>query len=279
MSAAESLYNSMIADGDDPEAPCRIRVEHRGDRAVVTLDEPDRLNVLSAPLVRQLRRALEGLVADSNVRSVVLTGADPGFSAGGDLRMMRAATEQLTQPEGVADVWRWIRREFGGIARLIAGSDTIFVAALNGAAAGVGLAWALTCDLTIASERAVIVPAFGRLGLIPEVGTSWALTRRLGYQGALAYYLRGEHIDAHTAQRLGLVQQVVAHDALLATADEWCARVAAMPAHAVAMTKPLLRAAADASWNDAVTLEEFAEPTCFTTGAFADSVHTMLGGH
>jgi hypothetical protein len=119
----------------------------------------------------------------------------------------------------------------------------------------------------------VIVPAFGRLGLIPEVGTSWALTRRLGYQGAFAYYLRGEHIDAHTAQRLGLVQQVVEHDRLLATADEWCSRVAAMPAHAVAMTKPLLRAAADAGWNDALTLEEFAEPTCFTTAAFADSVH------
>jgi 2-(1,2-epoxy-1,2-dihydrophenyl)acetyl-CoA isomerase len=271
-----SLYNSMVAEGDDSGAPGRVRVEHRGDRAIVTLDEPDRLNVLSAPLVRQLRRALETLVADNEVRSVVLTGADPGFSAGGDLKMMRAATEQLSEPEGVADVWRWIRREFGGIARLIAGSDTIFVAALNGAAAGVGLAWALTCDLTIASDRAVIVPAFGRLGLIPEVGTSWALTRRLGYQGAFAYYLRGEHIDAHAAKRLGLVQQVVAHSELLTTADEWCSRVAAMPAHAVAMTKPLLRAAADASWNDALTLEEFAEPSCFTTAAFADSVRSML---
>jgi 2-(1,2-epoxy-1,2-dihydrophenyl)acetyl-CoA isomerase len=278
MSAAESLYQRLVADGDDPDAPRRVTVEHRGDRAIVTLDEPDRLNVLSAPLVRQLRCAIENLAADGDIRSVVLTGADPGFSAGGDLKMMRMATENLSRPEGVADVWRWIRREFGGIARLIAGTDTIFIAALNGPAAGVGLAWALTCDLAIASERAVIVPAFGRLGLLPEVGTSWALTRHLGYQGALAYYLRGEHIDAHEAQRLGLVQQVVAHDALLATADEWCARVAAMPAHAVAMTKPLLRAAADASWNDAVTLEEFAEPTCFTTAAFADSVHRMLAG-
>ena len=276
MSAAESLYQRLVADGDDPDAPQRVTVEHRGDRAIVTLDESDRLNVLSAPLVRQLRRAIEDLAADGDIRSVVLTGADPGFSAGGDLKMMRMATENLSRPEGVADVWRWIRREFGGIARLIAGTDTIFIAAINGPAAGVGLAWALTCDLAIASERAVIVPAFGRLGLLPEVGTSWALTRHLGYQGALAYYLRGEHIDAHEAQRLGLVQQVVAHDALLATAEEWCARVAAMPAHAVAMTKPLLRAAADASWNDAVTLEEFAEPTCFTTAAFADSVHTML---
>jgi 2-(1,2-epoxy-1,2-dihydrophenyl)acetyl-CoA isomerase len=272
----ESVYRALVAAGDDPDAPERVRIDHRGERAVVTLDESDRLNVLSAPLVRQLRRALQALDADADVRSVVVTGVDPGFSAGGDLKMMQIAVEQRDAPEGVADVWRWIRREFGGIARLIAGSDTIFIAALNGAAAGVGLAWALTCDVVLASERAVIVPAFGRLGLIPEVGTSWALTRRLGYHGALAYYLRGDHIDARTALRLGLVQEVVEHDRLLATADEWCSRIAELPPHAVAMTKPLLRAAADANWNDALTLEEFAEPTCFTTAAFADSVHAML---
>ena len=271
-----SMYRDMVATGDGPEAPERVRIDHRGDRAVVTLDEADRLNVLSAPLTRQLRRSLQALDADPDVRTVVVTGADPGFSAGGDLKMMKVAIESLGAPDGVADVWRWIRREFGGIARLIAGSDTIFVAALNGAAAGVGLAWALTCDLVIASERAVIVPAFGRLGLIPEVGTSWALTRRLGYQGALAYYLRGDHIDANTALRLGLVQEVVEHDRLLPTADEWCSRIANLPPHAVAMTKPLLRATADADWNDALTLEEFAEPTCFTTAAFADSVQAML---
>lgn len=271
-----SMYRNMVATGDDPDAPERVHVDHRGDRAVVTLDESDRLNVLSAPLTRQLRRALQALDADADIRTVVVTGADPGFSAGGDLKMMKVAIESLAAQEGVADVWRWIRREFGGIARLIAGSDTIFLAALNGAAAGVGLAWALTCDLVIASDHAVIVPAFGRLGLIPEVGTSWALTRRLGYQGALAYYLRGEHIDANTALRLGLVQEVVEHDQLLAAADEWCSRIANLPPHAVAMAKPLLRATADADWNDALTLEEFAEPACFTTAAFADSVRSML---
>jgi 2-(1,2-epoxy-1,2-dihydrophenyl)acetyl-CoA isomerase len=272
----DSMYRAMVTTGDDPDAPKRVRVDHRGDRAVVTLDESDRLNVLSAPLTRQFRRALQALDADADVRTVVVTGADPAFSAGGDLKMMKVAIESLGAAEGVADVWRWIRREFGGIARLIAGSDTIFVAALNGAAAGVGLAWALTCDLVIASDRAVIVPAFGRLGLIPEVGTSWALTRRLGYQGALAYYLRGDHIDAGTALRLGLVQEVVEHDRLLAAADEWCSRIAKLPPHAVAMTKTLLRATADADWNEALTLEEFAEPTCFTTAAFADSVKGML---
>lgn len=271
-----SMYRAMVATGDDPDAPERVHVDHRGDRAVITLDESNRLNVLSAPLTRQLRRALQALDADADIRSVVITGADPGFSAGGDLKMMKVAIESLGAQEGVADVWRWIRREFGGIARLIAGSDTIFLAALNGAAAGVGLAWALTCDLVVASDRAVIVPAFGRLGLLPEVGTSWALTRRLGYQGALAYYLRGEHIDANTALRLGLVQEVVEHDQLLAAADEWCSRIANLPPHAVAMAKPLLRATADADWNGALTLEEFAEPACFTTAAFADSVRSLL---
>src|SRR6476646_9290741 len=224
----KSMYRAIVESGDEADAPERVHVDHRGDRAVVTLDESDRLNVLSAPLVRQLRRALVALDADADVRTVVLTGADPGFSAGGDLKMMKVAVESLGEPEEVADVWRWIRREFGG------------------------------------------------LGLIPEVGTSWALTRRLGYQGALAYYLRGDHIDADTALRLGLVQEVVEHYGLLAAADEWSSRIASLPPHAVAMTKPLLRATADADWNAAITLEEFAEPTCFTTAAFADGVRAML---
>ena len=91
----ESGYRALVAAGDDPDAPERVRVDHRGDRAVVTLDESERLNVLSAPLVRQLRRTLQALDADADIRTVVLTGADPGFSAGGDLRMMQVAVEQL----------------------------------------------------------------------------------------------------------------------------------------------------------------------------------------
>jgi 2-(1,2-epoxy-1,2-dihydrophenyl)acetyl-CoA isomerase len=271
-----SVYRELVAESEDESAPRRVRVEHKRDRAVVTLSEPERLNTLSAPLVRQLRHALEGLVHASDVRAIVLTGADPGFSAGGDLRMMEMSLEHLADGAGTTDIWRWIRHQFGAIARLIAHSDTAFIAALNGPAAGVGLAWALSCDVAIASERAVIVPAFGKLGLLPEVGTSWALTRRLGYQGAFAYYLRGEHIDADSALRLGLVQEVVAHEQLLPAARGWCDRVEAMPPHAMEMTKPLLRAVADASWDGALTLEEFAEPTCFTTDAFAGAVRGML---
>ena len=271
-----TMYREIVAKGDDPNAAQRVHVEHKGDRALVTLADPDSLNALSAPLVRQLRRALEQLTREHELRSIVLTGADPGFSAGGDLRMMQVAVARLTDAPGTTDIWRWIRNEFGAIARLIARSEKTFLAALNGPAAGVGLAWALTCDIAIASERAVIVPAFGKLGLLPEVGTSWALTRHLGYQGAYAYYLRGEHIDAQAALRMGLVQEVVPHGALLSTAEQWCDRVSAMPPHAMEMTKPLLRTVCDASWDGALAMEEFAEPACFTTEAFAGAVRGML---
>ena len=190
-----TFYNDLVADADH-EAHTFVRVQRDNDRAMVTLDDTDKLNVLSAPLTRQLKAAVQELVDDLDIRAIVLTGAGDGFSAGGDLQMMERAPEALAAPEGSTDIWRWIRYEFGAIARLIARSDTAFIAAINGPAAGVGLAWALTCDIVIASERAVIVPAFGRLGLLPEVGTSWALTRRLGYQGAFAYYVAGEHLDA-----------------------------------------------------------------------------------
>src|SRR5262249_42899425 len=269
------FYEELV-DGGRTHEQQLVDVQLADARAVVTLQDADKLNVLSAPLVVQLRSALETLVADPAIRAIVLTGADPGFSAGGDLRMMDRPPETTASDEGPSDIWRWIRYQFGGIARLIARSDTAFIAAINGPAAGVGLAWALTCDLAIASERARIVPAFGRLGLLPEVGTSWAITRRLGYQGAFAYYATGEQLDAGRARELGLVHEVVAHERLLARAEEWCERIAALPAHAIAMTKPLLRAAADGSWETTLTMEEFAEPTCFTTGAFQDSVRALL---
>jgi len=157
-----------------------VLVEREGSRAVVTMNDPEKLNPLSATLTVQLREALEELSADHGVRAIVLTGADPAFSAGGDLRLMRDTAHPMVDEgaEGAAAVWRWIRNEFGGIAKLIARSDKAFVAAINGAAAGVGLAFALTCDLILASERARLVPAFGRIGLVPEVGTSW--TRPVG---------------------------------------------------------------------------------------------------
>ena len=255
-----------------------VTVEREDTHAVVTMRDPGRLNVLSAELTRAVKSELTELVRDRELRTVVLTGEDPGFSAGGDFRIMQEATRYLDDggPQGATDLWRWIRNEFGGVARLIRNTDKAFIAALNGPAAGVGLAFAFACDMVVASDRAVIVPAFGRIGLLPEVGTSHHLTRRLGYQKAFEFYVSGRHIEAEEALALGLVNAVVPHGELTAEVREWCQRIGSLPGHAVEMTKPLLRGAADMTWDQALLAEEFAEPSCFTTAAFRDAVSSML---
>jgi 2-(1,2-epoxy-1,2-dihydrophenyl)acetyl-CoA isomerase len=272
-----TTYADLIAAGRADEREL-VRVSRDGARATVTLCEPERLNPLSAGLTLQLQAALDGLVADADVRTIVVTGEDPAFCAGGDLEMISSgsrAVRDAADPSDTTEPWRWIRRQFGGIVRTIVGAEQAFVAAVNGPAAGVGLAFALACDVLVASERALLVPAFGKLGLVPEVGTSWLMTRRLGYHGALALYVEGRHVGAEEAARLGLVQAVCAHERLLEEAGEWCSRIEAMPPHLFPMTKRVLRGAADASWHEALTMEEFAEPNVFSVASVSEAAEAI----
>lgn len=255
-----------------------VLVERDGASATVTLDEPDKLNPLSAALTVQLHERLRELAADPDIRAVVITGRDPAFCAGGDLRLMQEVAHPMVDegPAGATDIWRWIRNQFGGIARLITRTDKAFIAAVNGPGAGVGLAFALACDVLLLSERAQLVPAFGRIGLVPEVGSSWALTRRLGYQRTFGLFASGRHLSGAEAFELGLGNELVAHDELLERARKWCERIERLPGHVLAMSKPLLRQCADLSWEQAIALEEFAEPMCFTTDAHREGVRATL---
>jgi 2-(1,2-epoxy-1,2-dihydrophenyl)acetyl-CoA isomerase len=274
-----TTYRELVA-GAREEGAALVRVERAEEHAVVTLDDPGTLNALSAPLTVQLLETLTDLAADDSIRAVVLTGADPAFSAGGDLRMMRDHAHPMVDESdgGATEAWRWIRRQFGGVTRTIVKADKPFVAAVNGAAAGVGLAFALACDVIVVSERARIVPAFGRIGLVPEVGNSWLMTRRLGYQRAFELFTEGRTLSGAEAAELGLANEVVAHDDLLPAALGHIERMAALPAHVVPMTKSLLRQAADMSWDQAIAMEEFAEPMCFTTTGHRAAVSELLSG-
>lgn len=254
-------------------------VVERGDgHAVVRLNDPPKLNVLSAALTIQLHDAVRELAGDPEVRAIVLTGTDPAFSAGGDLRLMAGfAQDQIRDGAGgTTDIWRWIRGQFGGVVRTIVSADKAVIAAVNGAAAGVGLAFALACDVIVASEKARIVPAFGRIGLLPEVGTSWLLTRRLGYQRTFGLFTEGRHLSGAEAHELGLVNEVVPHDELMPAALRLAESVSALPPHVIPMMKPLLRAAADMTWDQAIAMEELAEPNTFTTQAHRDAVEELL---
>ena len=255
-----------------------VVVEREGAHAIVRMDDPDKLNPLSAELTVQLHDALRELARDEELQAIVLTGTDPAFSAGGDLRLMQnMAHPMVDEGEGGAtSIWRWIRMEFGGIARLITRTDKAFIAAVNGAAAGVGLAFALACDLILASERARIVPAFGKIGLVPEVGTSWLLTRRLGYQRTFELFAEGRVLSGGEAHAIGLANSVHPHEELLPAALEWCERVEGLPPHVVPMMKPLLRGAADATWDQAIAMEEFAEPMTLHDAAHREAVAGLL---
>ena len=272
------MYYSEFVAAARADARTLVTVERAGARAVVTLDDPDRLNPLSGTLTVQLHDTLAALAREPKLRAVVLTGRDPAFSAGGDLRMMLDTARPWLEesPAGATDIWRWIRGQFGAIARLITRTDKEFIAAVNGPAAGVGLAFALACDVMLLSERARIVPAFGRIGLVPEVGNSWLLTRRLGYQRAFGMFASGEHLSGERAFGLGLGNELVEHERLLEAAIAWCERIEQTPAHVVEMSKTLLRQCADLSWEQAIAMEEFAEPMCFTTEAHQRTVDELL---
>ena len=269
----EVVEQARVAGGE------LVAVERGEGHALVRLRDPDKLNVLSAALTLRLHDELRELAADPELRAIVLTGTDPAFSAGGDLRMMaREGQAMIREGEGgTTEIWRWIREQFGGVVRTIVRSDKAVIAAVNGPAAGVGLAFALACDVIVASERARIVPAFGRIGLLPEVGTSWLLTRRLGYQRTFGMFASGRHLSGAEAFDLGLVNEVVPHDELMPAAQRWVENVRALPPHVVPMMKPLLRGTADMTWDHALAMEEFAEPGTFTTQAHREAVAELLG--
>jgi 2-(1,2-epoxy-1,2-dihydrophenyl)acetyl-CoA isomerase len=278
MTATVMTHAELVASARADERTL-VEVERDGTRALVRMSDPEKLNALSAALTVQLLDRLTELTGDPGVRTIVLTGADPAFSAGGDLRLMRDFAQPMLRDgdEGAPAIWRWIRNQFGGVARTIVNTDKTVIAAINGAAAGVGLAFALASDILIASDRARIVPAFGKIGLIPEVGTSWLLTRRLGYQGAYGLFASGEVLDGARAGELGLVNEVVPHDELPAAAGRWAERIEALPPHVPEMMKPLLRRAADATWEQSIAMEEFAEPQTFTTAGHREGIAALLG--
>jgi 2-(1,2-epoxy-1,2-dihydrophenyl)acetyl-CoA isomerase len=223
----------------------RVRLERpRPEVAMLHLDDPENQNALGGPLTVELRRKLAALCAEPELRAIVLTGTGRFFSVGGDWKLMTERAHRYAErPEGTTGLWYWIRNEFGAIARLITQTDKVVIAALNGDAAGVALAWALNCDLIAAAEDARLVTAFGRIGLVPEVGTNWVLTRRLGYARAFELFLSGRPLTGREAAAAGLVSVALPREQLMGQVEVWAGRVCALAPHVIRMTKPLMRAA------------------------------------
>lgn len=218
-----------------------LRIADDGAVRLLTLDRPEARNALDSALRRALTRALRAAEADPEVRAVVLTGTDPAFCAGLDLREVMAAGSYVPERVNPAQQARACR--------------TPVIAAVNGACYTGALEVALSCAFLVASERARFADTHVRIGLIAGWGGSALLPAAVGVRRARQLMLTGEPIDAATALQWGLVNEVVAHERLLPRALEIARAVAAADPHPVRTTMTLLAAGEGAPTAHALGLE------------------------
>jgi len=204
------------ADAAGPPETVLLVQHHDNGVAVLTLHRPAARNALDAALRRGLHEAMVGLDADESVRAVVLTGADPAFCAGLDLKELAADPSSLGG--GFADG--------ADLRRPIPAMATPVIGAINGVAITGGFELALACDFLVASERARFADTHARVGIMPGWGLTVLLAEAVGVRRAKELSATGNFLDAATALEWGLVNHVVPHDDLLPAALSLAGEVA-----------------------------------------------------
>ena len=231
-----------------------VRSERRGAVALLTLDRPDALNALDAPLLEALGAALAALARDPGVRALVVTGAGRAFCAGADIEAMRRM--DVLAAESFS---RLGHRVLGALEDL----PVPTLAAVNGFALGGGCELALACDFVYASAKARFGQPEVKLGLIPGFGGTSRLARRVGPAWAKEIVLGGEPLPAELAREIGLANRVFEPERLLEAALETAAGMAARGPVAVRLAKRVLQEGQDADVRVAHVLEQHAFATAF----------------
>jgi 2-(1,2-epoxy-1,2-dihydrophenyl)acetyl-CoA isomerase len=239
-------------------------VETSRDGAVltITLNRPDVLNALNTPTHKALAAALRDARGE-DVRAVVLTGAGRGFCVGQDLTEFQ---------EAAGDIAARLRDTYHPNVRAIRALEKPVIAAVNGATAGAGLSLACVCDIRIASDAATFVPAFINIGLVPDSGGSYFISRLLGPARAFEWMSSGRRLTAAEAHAWGLVSEVVEADVLPARAAERAAELAAMPTRGIGMTKRLFDAAPTATVEEQLEREAQLQAAATQTEDFREGV-------
>src|SRR3981081_572647 len=204
----------------------------RGGVLPLTLNRPEALNALNRETTRALREGMEAAARDREVGAVILTGAGRAFCAGADLKDVVAR-----RLAGERDLGDDLRANYAPMIRAIRACPKPVIAALNGTAAGAGLSLALGCDLRIAASGASLIVVFVRVGLVPDAGSLFFLTRMLGLSKATELAISGDPLSVEDAHRLGIVAAVVPPDQLMTAAMERARRLAAGPRQTYAVIK------------------------------------------
>jgi 2-(1,2-epoxy-1,2-dihydrophenyl)acetyl-CoA isomerase len=247
------------------------QVRHVVERGVawITLNRPEAGNALTPAQRNYLIGLLERASADLAVRAVVLTAAgDRHFCTGADLRIDRP--DEIPKPEGAPErapgfVGRGIAMGAQRLCAAILDCEKPVVAAVNGVAAGIGAHMAFASDLVIASDNARFIEVFVRRGIAPDGGGTYLLPRLIGVQKAKELVLFGDDLPAAEAERIGLVNRVVAHDKLHGTARDWAERLAGGPTVALTQAKRLLNRSLESDRGTSFFEEAYAQEVIMTS--------------
>jgi 2-(1,2-epoxy-1,2-dihydrophenyl)acetyl-CoA isomerase len=238
---------------------------------VITLNRPQRLNAFVGPLARQLGVAFDEAGRDAGCRAVLLTGAGRGFCAGQDLSE-RAMAPGAAPPDLGASLETWANP----LIRQMRALPIPIVCAVNGVAAGAGVNLALACDIVLAARSASFLQAFARIGLMPDLGGTFFLTRLVGPARARALALLAEPLDATRAEQWGLIWKAIDDGALMEEAHALCARFCSAPPAALTAIKRGLDAAATNSLDQQLDLERDLQRELGRSGDFAEGVRAFL---
>lgn len=213
----------------------------------ITLNRPDALNSFNLEMKGALLAALKDAARDKQVRVLVLTGAGRAFSAGQDLKER--------QGPDAADLGTELRVRYNPIVLAMRRLEKPIIGAINGVAAGAGLSVALGCDIRLAADNASFIEVFGRVGLVPDTGSTWFLPRLVGYARAAEMMFTTDAIDAASAERIGLVNRVVPAADLMTETDALAAKLALAAPLAVALTKRALNRALESDLDEMLEYE------------------------
>jgi 2-(1,2-epoxy-1,2-dihydrophenyl)acetyl-CoA isomerase len=245
--------------------------EQTGAVATVTLNRPAALNAVYGDVFRQFLSHLAAIDADASVRVVVLAGAGRAFCAGGDKNVDIGASATWTAEQRRAE------EELAQSAvRQLRALRVPVVARVHGVAVGAGCDLALACDLLVASDQAQFGQFWVRRGLVPDLGAIYLLPRLIGLHRAKELILTGRLIDAHTAARMGLINEVVPHAELDAAVARVCAELTQAPAAAVAMAKQLLNTSFERDFEALLDLVKLGNMHLTQTSDFKEAVAAWL---
>ena len=242
--------------------------------ATITLNRPDKRNAMSDDMRSEFIHALEHVAATKAIRALVLTGAGKGFCAGGDISGMQ---KRMNAPAGEVGFNGWHRQQRVHHAQaLLHTMPKPVIAAVNGAASGLGADTAMACDFVIASEWASFAWSYVLRGIVPDGGGMYFLPRRVGLSRAKELIFTGRQVKVDEALALGIVDRRASGDTLLADARSWAAELSRASPTALALTKTILNQSFELSSHDVFAQGSQAQGICYTSSEHRASVEAFL---